>query len=105
VGVQRHECKDYLSLFAAKDWKPLAHVPLPTQDAADLAFSPDGTCFCVWDSALEFQALIFSLDGSCLASHRAYTDGLGIKSVRWSATGQLLAVGTYDQVGAPSASG
>ena len=96
--AQRHDCKDFLSLFAAKDWQPLAHVALPTQDAAGLAFSPDGTCFAVWDSALEFQVLVYGLDGSCLASHRAHTDGLGIKSVAWSSTGQLLAVGTYEQV-------
>jgi hypothetical protein len=24
------------------------------QDATDLAFSPDGTCFAVWDSPLEY---------------------------------------------------
>ncbi len=98
LRAQRHDCKDFMSLFAAKGWQPLAHVALPTQDAAGLAFSPDGTCFAVWDSALEFQVLVYGLDGSCLASHRAHTDGLGIKSVAWSTTGQLLAVGSYEQV-------
>ncbi len=98
LRAQRHDCKDFLSLFAAKDWKPLAHTALPTQDAAGLAFSPDGSCFAVWDSSLEFQVLVYGLDGSCLASYRAHTDGLGIKSVAWSATGQFLAVGTYEQV-------
>ncbi|BDA42493.1 probable POC1 centriolar protein homolog A at N-terminal half [Coccomyxa sp. Obi] len=95
--IERHDCKDFLSLFAAKDWKPLAHLALPTQDAAGLAFSPDGSCFAVWDSSLDFQVLVYGLDGSCLASYRAHTDGLGIKSVAWSSTGQFLAVGTYEQ--------
>ena len=53
---QRYDCKDFLSLFATRDWRPLAHLALPTADAADLAFSPDGTCFAVWDSALEYRA-------------------------------------------------
>ena len=53
--AQRYDCKDFLSLFATRDWRPLAHLALPTQDAADLAFSPDGTCFVVWDSPLDYQ--------------------------------------------------
>jgi WD40 repeat protein len=42
--------------------------------------------------------LIYGLDGSCLKNHRCYTDGLGIKSVAWAPNGQLLALGSYDQV-------
>ena len=30
-------------------------------------------------------------------SYSAYDDALGIKTVRWSPTGQLLAVGSFDQ--------
>ncbi len=66
--LQRHACKDYLSLFTAKDWQPQVHVALPTQDAQDLAFSPDGTCFCVWDSNLEHQVCsgpIYTVLRSC----------------------------------------
>ncbi len=76
-------------------------MALPTQDAAGLAFSPDGSCFAVWDSSLEFQVLVYGLDGSCLTSYRDHTDGLGIKSMAWSSTGQFLAVGTYEQVRLP----
>lgn len=153
VLVQRYDCKDYLSLFSVRDWKPLAHLALPTQDAAGLAFSPDGTCFAVWESCLDYQVflpaaahsalysastntrsarptlpptrmssacqarqivhegplvaqgagcvaqvLVCGLDGKCLTCYRAYSDALGIKTVAWSPSGQLLAVGSYDQV-------
>ena len=44
------------------------------------------------------QVVVYGLDGRVLTSYRAYSDALGIKSVAWSPSGQLLAVGSYDQV-------
>lgn len=37
------------------------------------------------------------MDGTPLARYRAYEDALGVKSVAWAPSGQLLAVGSYDQ--------
>jgi hypothetical protein len=42
---------------------------------------------------------VCGLDGSCLRAFRAYGDALGLKSVAWAPSGQLLALGSYDQVG------
>lgn len=83
------------------DWQASRHA-LPTSDAADLAWSPDATCLAVWESALDYRLYVIALDGSCLLDYCAYPDGLGIKTVAWSPTGQMLAVGSYDQVPHPS---
>ena len=44
------------------------------------------------------QVVVCGLDGSCLTAYRAYGDALGIKAVAWAPAGQLLALGSYDQV-------
>jgi len=71
-----------------------------TSDLSDLAWSPDGGAIAVWDHALEYKLLVYAADGRKLAQHVAYEHALGIKggSVAWSPSGQLLAVGSYDQV-------
>lgn len=99
--MQRSECKDYMSLIAIDKWTPLAHVQLLTQDAQDLSFCPNGSCLCVWDS-LDYNIFMHALDGSCLASYRAYSEpALGIRAACWSPSGQLLALGGFDNVRPP----
>lgn len=41
--------------------------------------------------------MVLALDGTPLVRYRAYEDALGVKSVAWAPSGQLLAVGSYDQ--------
>ncbi|KAK9816843.1 hypothetical protein WJX72_005821 [[Myrmecia] bisecta] len=95
--AERHDCKDYVSLFRCHDWQPAAHFQVATADLADLAFSPDGACLAVWDSPLTYRLLVFSAQGEPLAEYSAYSDALGIKSVAWSPSGQVLALGSFDQ--------
>ncbi len=79
-------------------WRPQVHVQLLTQDAQDLCFSPSSSCLCVWDS-LDYDIFIHALDGSCLASYRAYSEpALGIRIAQWGPSGQLLALGGFDNV-------
>lgn len=73
-------------------------IATTTQDLADLAWSPNSTCFVVWDILLTYKLLIYSAAGHCLASFSAYQDALGIRTVQWSPDGSMIAVGSYDQV-------
>lgn len=49
---QRSDCKDSLAIYDCATWQPRAQFPTATADLADLAWSPDGTCLAVWESAL-----------------------------------------------------
>ena len=95
--AERRECKDHVSIYDCASWQLCKHFPVDTKDLVGLKWSPDGRVICVWDSLLYYNLLIYSLDGRCLASYSAYEGALGIKSVSWSPTSQLLAVGSYDQ--------
>lgn len=95
--LQRYDCKDFVSIFTCKGWQPVTHVAPSTTDLADLAWSPDGSCFVVWDSPLAYKMVVHAPDGSCLAEYSAYSDALGIKSLQWSPSGQMLCLGSYDQ--------
>lgn len=64
-------------------------------------WSPDGLCFAVWEGPLEYGVCLYSADGEYLSRYSAYSGALGIKSVAWSPSGQLLAIGSYDQVPHP----
>ena len=47
--AERHNFKDYVSLFACDGWRWLNHFEVETKDLADLKWSPDGKALCVWD--------------------------------------------------------
>lgn len=46
---------------------------------------------------LQYELLLYSLDGRCLSRYSAYEFALGIKSVCWSPSSQFLAIGSYDE--------
>ena len=98
---QRSDCKDVLAVYDCATWQPRAQCVLPTADLADLAWSPDGACIAAWESALYgHQLCVLTPEGDCLTAFSAYKDHLlGIKAVSWSPSGQLLALGDYEQVG------
>lgn len=101
LSMQRKDCKDWLALYSTSSgWELQARLQLPTLDAADLSWSPDSSKLAVWDSALTYAVHVLGADGEALGSYSAYGDGLGVRSVGWSPGGDLLAVGSYDQVGA-----
>ena len=97
---QRSNCKDVLALYDARTWQQVARFPLVTQDAAGVAFAPDGEALVVWDSAVYGHLLaVYTPHGERLAEYSAHKELLGIKAApAWSTSGQLLAVGSYDQV-------
>lgn len=90
-------------MYDCSTWAPVAQFGVATHDLADLAWSPDGSCLAVWDSpAHSFTVAIYSPEGECLATHQPYSHALGVKCLAWSPSGQLLAVGSFDQVRGPS---
>lgn len=41
--------------------------------------------------------LIYTVDGKCINKYQPFKWSLGIKTVEWLPSGQLLAIGSYDQ--------
>ena len=53
---------------------------VPTIDLESLAFSPDGQSLLACDSALQYLALMYAIDGTLLGRYTAYDNALGIKT-------------------------
>ncbi|XP_039256871.2 WD repeat-containing protein WRAP73-like [Styela clava] len=94
---ETRKCKDYVSIFAVDSWQMVKIFESDTEDMASLEWSPDGRVLCVADNMLWYKVLIYTMDGRCLATYKAYEWALGIKKMSWSPTSQFLAVGSYDQ--------
>ena len=52
-----------------------------------------------WDTCLTYKLVVCTPQGEILTVYSAYPNALGIKSVEWSPSGQMLAVGSFDQAG------
>ncbi|XP_038677953.1 WD repeat-containing protein WRAP73 isoform X2 [Scyliorhinus canicula] len=95
--AERRDCKDHISIFVCSEWQLLRHFETETQDLAGIKWSPNSCVLAVWDSCLEYKVLLYSLDGRLLSMYSAYEWSLGVKSVAWSPSSQLLAIGSYDE--------
>jgi WD40 repeat protein len=94
--AERRDCKDFISIIVTDTWELVKHFSVCTRDLADLKWSPNGRVLCVWESSLEYKVVIYSPDGTMIKSYSAYEDALGIKTIQWSPSSQLLAIGSYD---------
>ena len=95
--AERRECKDIVSVFDCSSWQLVQHFPVATQDLAGLQWSPDACVLAVWDTVLDYNVLMYSMDGRCLATYSAYEHALGVKTVSWAPSSQFLAIGSFDE--------
>jgi len=93
--VERREGKDCLNILS-RDWQVVRHTVLATEDCGGGSWSPSSDYIAVWDSCLYYRVQVVSLDGRCELDYTAYDHQLGVKTVRWSPSGQFLAVASYD---------
>ncbi|KAJ2017732.1 hypothetical protein H4S04_004351 [Coemansia sp. S16] len=93
--AQRHDYHDYIGIYNTSSWSMVKEIAVDTIDLAGLKWSPDGLHLVAWDLAGNFSAVIVNVGGIV---KRVYTeDTLGVKSCEWAPSGQLLALGGYDQ--------
>lgn len=96
--LERNDGKDYVGVFACKTWEMATKFQVATIDAADLCWSPDDSAICVWDYVVNYKVCVYQPDGrKCLKEYSAYADALGVKTLTWAPSSQILAVGSYDQ--------
>ena len=86
-------------MYTCSNWLLVQQFPVGTSDLEDIAWSPDCACIVAWDTCLTYKLVVFDPQGEILTAYTAYPNALGIKSVGWSPSGQMLAVGSFDQAG------
>lgn len=84
-------------MYTCNDWSLVKQFPVALSDLEDMAWSPDCACLVAWDTCLTYKLMVYSPDGDLLTAYSAYSDALGIKTVQWSPSGQMLAIGSFDQ--------
>ena len=45
----------------------------------------------------KYKVLVYNVDGQCVNKFQPSKWSLGVKTVGWSPSGQLLAIGSFDQ--------
>ncbi|KAJ2059554.1 hypothetical protein GGI17_004322 [Coemansia sp. S146] len=94
--AQRHDYHDYIGIYNTGSWTMIREIAVETIDLAGLKWSPDGLHLVAWDLAGNFCAVVVNVGGIV---KRVYTEdvGLGVRSCEWAPSGQLMALGGYDQ--------
>ncbi|CAH0522608.1 unnamed protein product [Peronospora belbahrii] len=95
--IERHDCKDFIGIYSSESWELTAHFSIDSYDCVEVMWSPDDAAIAVRDTHLEFGVFLYSPNGTFLAKFQAYQNALGLKTIAWSASGQFLALGSYDE--------
>ncbi|OQR95704.1 WD repeat-containing protein WRAP73 [Thraustotheca clavata] len=95
--AERSECKDMIGIYNVDTWEMVSHFDVASYDLVEITWTMDGRAIFIRDTHLEYRFLLYSPDGTLLQTYEAYQNALGIKTVSWSPTGQLVAIGSYDE--------
>lgn len=99
--LTRPHAQDILMLLSPGDHGLIKSVELPTVDAQEVSWSPDGRWLVMRDAASSgHKVLIYTADGHLfkMCSGEGNTDaiGLGIRHMEWSPLHVMLALGDYN---------
>lgn len=89
-------------MYTCSNWELVKQFQAATSDLEDIAWSPDAACLAAWDNCLTYNLTVCTPGGETLAKYSAYSNALGIKTMEWSPSGQMLVIGSFDQVGSAS---
>jgi hypothetical protein len=103
LGVlTRAGCKDRVLVYETRTFEEVASLELDTADAAGMTWSPDSRHLVVWDGVTYGPRVVVlgvspgSAEVVMDTTWIAGISGLGVRTVAWSPSGSVLAVGTYD---------
>lgn len=85
-------------MYTCSNWSLIKQFQVATTDLEDIAWSPDAACLVAWDTCLSYSLTVFTPEGETLAKYSAYSNALGVKTVQWAPSGQMLIIGSFDQV-------
>ncbi|KAJ2491642.1 WD repeat-containing protein wrap73 [Coemansia sp. RSA 2050] len=96
--AQRHDYHDYIGIYNTRSWTMVREIAvMDTVDLAGIAWSPDGLHLVAWDMAGNFCAVVVNVGGVVKRVYGEDQVCLGVRSCEWAPSGQLLAVGGYDE--------
>jgi len=94
--IERQNGFDTANILATQDWSLIRQFCLDTDELSGAVWSPLNNSFAVWDSPLRYRLLVYTHDGHLDFDYCAYEHQLGVKTVSYSPSGQLLIVGSHD---------
>ncbi len=94
--VTRRDCRDHLSIYSSDKMELLNDFKIDTVDAEELKWSPDSSSIALRDTCIDYNVVVYALDGNKLVKFVPYEDALGAKCISWSPSGEFLAIGSYD---------
>ena len=99
--LTRPAAHDILMLLNPGNHELVTSVELPTVDAQEVLWSPDGCWLAIRDAASSgHRVLIYTADGhlfkTYIRSENTEDVGLGIKRLAWNPVNSILAIGDYN---------
>ena len=98
---RRTDSTDHISIFDySNNWTMIGHFQVKElEDLQGIQWTPNEDVLCLWENCYEYKIVFFTLDGKILNIYKPENEqiSLGIRSVRWSPTGQILIIGDYDE--------
>lgn len=58
--LEKHDCKDYLSVYYTRDWKMVNTFALDLFDTVEIKWSPNNAYLTAWDNCINYRILVFS---------------------------------------------
>ena len=95
--IEKHDCKDYLSVYYTIGWNMVNSFQLDLFDAVEVRWAPNNSYLVVWDNCINYRLQVLCHAKGQVLKYEPYNFALGIKTVQFSSGSLFLAIGSYDE--------
>lgn len=95
--LEKHDCKDYASIYYTLDWKLVNTHQLDLFDAVEIKWSNNDAYIAVADNCINYRMVVFGHLSGQVLRYEPYSYALGIRTFKFSNQSLFLAIGSFDE--------
>lgn len=95
--LEKHDCKDTISIYATGDWTLVNSIVMDSFDIVEMRWDSNDSHIVAWENPINYRLYAVCPFKGVVLKYQPYDYALGIKTVDYSNRSMFVAIGSFDE--------